>query len=54
MPEPPPIFSGEDAAMAPKASVLLPLYVYPSPGAWDPLYQMYELTHTLTPTTILT
>ncbi|KAF2808369.1 uncharacterized protein BDZ99DRAFT_390246 [Mytilinidion resinicola] len=25
--------------MAPKASVLLPLYIYPSPGAWQPLYQ---------------
>ncbi|OCK84859.1 hypothetical protein K432DRAFT_413728 [Lepidopterella palustris CBS 459.81] len=26
--------------MTANPSVLLPLYIYPSPGAWDPLYQM--------------
>lgn len=25
-------------ATPPKANVLVPLYVYPSPGAWDPLF----------------
>ena len=25
-------------------SILLPLYVYPSPGAWDPLYTAYVYT----------
>ena len=25
--------------MGPKSSVIVPLYVYPSPGAWDPLHQ---------------
>jgi hypothetical protein len=24
-------------------SVIVPLYVYPSMGAWDPVYNMYEL-----------
>lgn len=23
------------------SSVLVPLYVYPSPGAWNPFYEMY-------------
>jgi hypothetical protein len=23
-------------------SVIVPLYVYPSAGAWDPVYDMYE------------
>ncbi|EKD12448.1 uncharacterized protein L3040_001061 [Drepanopeziza brunnea f. sp. 'multigermtubi'] len=26
----------------PRSEVLVPLYVYPSPGAWDPLYQAAE------------
>lgn len=24
-----------------KAAILLPLYVYPNQGAWDPLYEAY-------------
>ncbi|KAF2010103.1 hypothetical protein BU24DRAFT_444743 [Aaosphaeria arxii CBS 175.79] len=27
----------------PKANVLLPLYIYPAPGAWDPLYGALSL-----------
>ena len=28
-----------DASPVPKSNILLPLYVYPSPGAWTPLQQ---------------
>ncbi|KAL3477505.1 hypothetical protein BJX99DRAFT_226011 [Aspergillus californicus] len=27
----------DNSDMGPKAKVFVPLYVYPSPGAWDPL-----------------
>jgi hypothetical protein len=26
-------------AMTPRSGLLVPLYIYPVPGAWDPLYQ---------------
>lgn len=29
-----------DASPAPKSTILLPLYVYPNPGAWTPLQHM--------------
>jgi hypothetical protein len=28
-------------AMGPKSAVFIPLYVYPAPGAWEPLEDMY-------------
>lgn len=33
------------------AAILLPLYIYPKPGAWDPLYKAYVHTPTLQPIT---
>jgi hypothetical protein len=37
-----PVSAGTDnssQAMAPRSGVLIPLYIYPVKGAWDPLYQ---------------
>ncbi|PGH09661.1 hypothetical protein AJ79_05627 [Helicocarpus griseus UAMH5409] len=28
--------------MGPKATIFVPLYIYPEPGAWDPLYEAIE------------
>ena len=33
------VLSRRARGMGPKSSVIVPLYVYPSPGAWDPLHQ---------------
>ncbi|KAI9733675.1 MAG: hypothetical protein M1834_003277 [Cirrosporium novae-zelandiae] len=33
---------GRKHTMPPKSNVLVPLYVYPAPGAWDPLYKVIE------------
>ena len=32
------MFSKKKKGPPPKSNVLLPLYVYPAPGAWDPLF----------------
>lgn len=37
-----PAYAGSDYpshAMAPRSGVLIPLYIYPVAGAWDPVYQ---------------
>jgi hypothetical protein len=31
-------FGNKLQAMAPRTGMLIPLYIYPVPGAWDPLY----------------
>ncbi|RDL38735.1 uncharacterized protein BP5553_03075 [Venustampulla echinocandica] len=36
-----------------KSSVLVPLYVYPDPGAWDPLYDAIEKNPTLDFTVVM-
>ena len=30
-------------AMGPKSTVFIPLYIYPAPGAWTPLENVYVL-----------
>jgi len=35
------MFGRKKKAAVPRSGVLVPLYVYPSPGAWDPLYNAY-------------
>lgn len=32
------MFSKKKKSAPPKSSILIPLYVYPAPGAWDPLF----------------
>jgi hypothetical protein len=32
------VMFGRKKARTPDSSILVPLYIYPSPGAWDPLY----------------
>jgi hypothetical protein len=32
------IFSKKKKSAPPKSSILVPLYVYPAPGAWEPLF----------------
>lgn len=29
------------------SNILVPLYIYPAPGAWQPLYRMYVLVVSL-------
>jgi hypothetical protein len=36
-------------SMGPKAKVFVPLYVYPAPGAWTPLENVYVLTLSIPP-----
>ena len=35
------MFGKKKKTAVPRSGVLVPLYVYPSPGAWDPLYNAY-------------
>jgi hypothetical protein len=35
------MFGKKKKASPPKATLLVPLYVYPAPGAWDPLFTAY-------------
>jgi hypothetical protein len=35
------VMFGRKKSSTPKGTVLVPLYVYPSPGAWDPLFTAY-------------
>lgn len=30
---------GGDKGPAPNSNILLPLYIYPNPAAWDPIFQ---------------
>jgi hypothetical protein len=32
------MFSKKNKAIPPKSNILVPLYVYPAPGAWEPLF----------------
>jgi hypothetical protein len=32
------VMFGRKKSGSPRSNVLIPLYVYPSPGAWDPLF----------------
>ena len=32
------MFSKKKKTAPPKSSILVPLYVYPAPGAWEPLF----------------
>jgi hypothetical protein len=58
------MFSKKKRSAPPKSSILVPLYVYPAPGAWDPLFTASatniplsddpQLTHlTESPTTLV-
>lgn len=35
------VMFGKKKTATPRSDVLVPLYVYPSPGAWDPLLAAY-------------
>lgn len=35
------VMFGRRKKSAPKSTILVPLYVYPAPGAWDPLFAAY-------------
>ena len=35
------MFGRKKKAAPPKSTILVPLYVYPAPGAWDPLFTAY-------------
>lgn len=53
------MFGKKKKSDPPRSDVLVPLYVYPAPGAWEPLFTayatIYPISHnltTLTPSTI--
>jgi hypothetical protein len=35
------MFGKKKKASPPKSTILVPLYVYPAPGAWDPMLTAY-------------
>jgi hypothetical protein len=35
------VMFGKKKSNTPRSDVLVPLYVYPNPGAWDPLFTAY-------------
>lgn len=38
---PPAVLLAMGKVSPPKSAVLVPLYVYPAPGAWEPLHEAY-------------